>query len=158
LCYVLTINEEFICPVCERRKAMRTNNLMLKTVLSALVMLFIGTGIALAEGAAIDIKTKDAIGPYLVDARGMTLYVFKSDSPGKSMCAGPCVVNWPVFYLERGALGKGIDATDVGEIKRADGKAQATYKGLPLYRFVGDKAPGDTNGHGIKDVWFVAKP
>jgi len=137
---------------------MRTNNRLLKTVLLALVVVFIGTGIALAEGAAIDIKTKDATGPYLVDANGMTLYVFKNDSPGKSACAGPCLEKWPLFYLEKVAVGMGIDAKDVGEIKRADGQEQATYKGMPLYHFAGDKVPGDTNGHGIKDVWFAAKP
>lgn len=137
---------------------MRTNNLMWKTVLLALVVMFIGTDIALAEGAAIDIKTKDAIGPYLVDANGMTLYVFKNDSPGKSVCTGPCTGNWPVFYLEKVDVAVGIDAKDVGEIKRDDGREQATYKGMPLYHFAGDKAPGDTNGHGIKGIWFVAKP
>jgi predicted lipoprotein with Yx(FWY)xxD motif len=137
---------------------MRTNNLMLKTVLLALVVVFIGTGIALAEGAAINTKTNDAIGPYLVDANGMTLYVFENDSPGKSMCAGPCVVIWPLFYLEKVTVGMGIDAKDVGEIKRADGKEQATYKGMPLYHFSGDKAPGDTKGQGFKGIWSVAKP
>jgi predicted lipoprotein with Yx(FWY)xxD motif len=137
---------------------MRINSLWLKTVLLALVMVFIGTGVALAEGAAIDIKTKDAIGPYLVDAQGMTLYVFKKDSPGMSACAGPCVANWPLFYLETVTVGMGIDAKDVGKIKRADGQEQATYKGMPLYHFAGDKAPGDTNGHGFKDIWSVSKP
>ena len=28
----------------------------------------------------------------------------------------------------------------------------------PLYRFAGDEAPGDVNGQGSGDVWFVARP
>jgi predicted lipoprotein with Yx(FWY)xxD motif len=29
---------------------------------------------------------------------------------------------------------------------------------MPVYFFSGDKAKGDTNGHGVKDVWFVVTP
>lgn len=134
---------------------MRTSS---KIVFLALVVVLIGAGMALAGGAAVDIKMKDGIGSYLVDSTGMTLYNFKNDSPGKSACAGPCVEKWPLFYLEKVTVGSGLDAKNVGEIKRADGKEQATYKGMPLYHFAGDKAPGDTNGQGIKDVWFAVKP
>jgi predicted lipoprotein with Yx(FWY)xxD motif len=134
---------------------MRTSG---KIVFLALVVVLIGAGMALAEGAAVDIKMKDGIGSYLVDSKGMTLYNFKNDSPGTSACAGPCVEKWPLFYLAKVTVGSGLDAKNVGEIKRADSKEQATYKGMPLYYFSGDKAPGDTNGQGIKDVWFVVKP
>jgi predicted lipoprotein with Yx(FWY)xxD motif len=137
---------------------MRTKSLFPRTVLLALVTALVGAGVAFAGGTSIDIKTKEGIGPYLVDAGGMTLYVFKKDSPGMSACAGPCVANWPLFYPGTVAVGMGIDAKDVGTITRADGKEQATYKGMPLYHFIGDKAPGDTNGHGFKDIWSVAKP
>ncbi|HEV2713940.1 MAG TPA: hypothetical protein VGU64_01670, partial [Terriglobales bacterium] len=34
-------------------------------------------------------------GKALVDAKGMTLYVFEKDTPGKSNCNGPCATNWP---------------------------------------------------------------
>jgi hypothetical protein len=36
---------------------------------------------------------------------------------------------------------------------------QVTYKGMPLYTFVGDQKPGDAKGQGIKDVghtWTAA--
>jgi hypothetical protein len=44
---------------------------------------------------------------------------------------------------------------------RADGINQVSYGELPLYRFAGDKAPGDTNGEGIMafgGVWLAAQP
>jgi hypothetical protein len=41
-------------------------------------------------------------------------------------------------------------------ITRDDGAKQLTYNGQPLYRYAGDKSPGQTNGDGIGGVWFVA--
>jgi hypothetical protein len=37
-------------------------------------------------------------------------------------------------------------------VKRPDGTEQVTYKGMPLYTFAHDTAPGQANGQGIKDV------
>ena len=58
-------------------------------------------------------------------------------------------------------VGRGLKASKVGTIKRSDGKSQVTYNGHPLYRFVNDKKPGDTNGQGITAFggrWFVLSP
>ncbi|MEO8540687.1 MAG: hypothetical protein ABI577_13190, partial [bacterium] len=41
-------------------------------------------------------------------------------------------------------------------ITRDDGAKQIAYNGKPLYRYGPDKAPGDANGQGIGNVWFVA--
>lgn len=46
----------------------------------------------------------------------------------------------------------------MGNAERADGSAQVTYAGHPLYRYSGDDVPGDTNGHGFNDVWFLVSP
>jgi predicted lipoprotein with Yx(FWY)xxD motif len=35
---------------------------------------------------------------------------------------------------------------------------QVTYNGAPLYYFAADAAPGDTNGHLVGNVWFLARP
>jgi hypothetical protein len=37
-------------------------------------------------------------------------------------------------------------------VKRPDGSGQLAYKGMPLYTFTGDQAPGEAKGQGIKDV------
>lgn len=46
----------------------------------------------------------------------------------------------------------------VRPIQEADASEQATYDGWLLYHFAGDDAPGDTNGQGVNDVWFVVDP
>jgi predicted lipoprotein with Yx(FWY)xxD motif len=44
---------------------------------------------------------------------------------------------------------------------RSDGTQQVTYNGHPLYLYVGDQKPGDTNGEGITAFgggWFALSP
>ncbi len=113
---------------------------------------------ARADHHAVKVAKTDKIGSYLTDAKGATLYVFKKDTPGKSACTGDCVAKWPVYYAEQVAPASGLDAKDFGTITREDGKKQTTYKGMPLYYFAGDKAPGDSAGQGFRDVWYAATP
>lgn len=97
-------------------------------------------------------------GSYLTDAKGMALYTFKEDSPGKSACAGKCVAKWPLFHQEKVGVTGDLKASDFGTMDREDGKKQTTYKGMPLYYFADDKAPGDIKGDNVNDVWDLAKP
>jgi len=115
-------------------------------------------GVALADNHAVKLTEKDGMGKFLTDAKGMTLYIFKKDSPGKSVCAGPCVEKWPLYFREAVAVPEGVKAGDFGTITREDGKKQTTYKGWPLYYYVGDKAAGEAAGQGLGTVWFVANP
>jgi predicted lipoprotein with Yx(FWY)xxD motif len=114
-------------------------------------------GVAMADNHAIKQSEKEGIGKYLADAKGMTLYLFKKDSPGKSACMDQCVEKWPLYYRETVAA-PGLKAEDFGTITRDDGKKQTTYKKMPLYYFVGDKKSGDTTGQGVGGNWFVAAP
>jgi len=113
---------------------------------------------ARADHHAVKVSTKDGIGSFLVDTKGMTLYQFKKDSPGMSACTGGCLTKWPLYYREAVAAKDGLKAEEFGTITRADGQKQTTYKGMPLYYFQGDMTAGDTGGQGIKDVWFVVAP
>ena len=102
------------------------------------------------------------LGDVLVDRQGRTLYLFERDSGTTSECTGACAVNWPPLRV-RGAplVGTGAKASDVGQTARPDGTSQLTYNGHPLYTFVNDKKPGDTNGEGIKAFggsWFAVSP
>jgi predicted lipoprotein with Yx(FWY)xxD motif len=115
-------------------------------------------GVALADHHAIKLAEKDGVGKFFTDTNGMTLYIFKKDSPGKSVCAGPCVVKWPLYFREKVSVPEGVNALDFGTISREDGMQQTTYKGWPLYYFAGDKTPGDILGHAVGNVWFVANP
>ena len=114
--------------------------------------------VSLADHHAVKVSQKDGVGSFLVDTKGMTLYSFKKDTPGKSACEGDCLAKWPLYFREAVAAKDGVKAEDFATITRSDGQKQTTYKGMPLYYFSGDKNPGDTTGQGVKDVWFVVNP
>jgi len=112
-----------------------------------------------AAGAAVMLGQNTALGSFLVDSKGMTLYIFTNDSPGTSNCNGGCASSWPPF-LTSGAptAGDGVTASMLGTTTRSDGTTQVTYNGWPLYYFAGDKAAGDTNGEGKAGSWYVMTP
>jgi len=122
------------------------------------VMALALAGSALADNHAVKLSEKDGVGKFFTDSKGMTLYIFRKDSPGKSVCNGPCIVKWPLYFREKVSTPEGVAAGDFGTITREDGKPQTTYKGWPLYYFEGDKAAGDVKGQGLGNVWFVANP
>jgi predicted lipoprotein with Yx(FWY)xxD motif len=102
------------------------------------------------------------LGDVLVDREGRTLYLFERDSGTMSSCTGACAANWPPLRIRGMPLvGSGAKRSDVGRTPRHDGISQLTYNGHPLYTFVNDKKPGDTNGEGIKAFggsWFAVSP
>ena len=108
-------------------------------------------------GTTVDTTTND-LGTILVDSDGNTLYAFVPDEQGPSTCVDDCASSWPAVAAPAEA-GDGVDAALLDESTRPDdGSAQATYNGWPLYYFAGDAAPGDTNGQGVSEVWFVIDP
>ena len=121
-------------------------------------MMVFGLSVAMGMHHAVKIQEKGGIGKYLTDTEGNALYAFKKDSPGKSACAGPCLEKWPIYYRETVAAPKGIEPADFGTIIRDDGKKQTTFRGYPLYYWMNDKNPGETNGQGVNAVWFVINP
>ena len=96
------------------------------------------------------------LGNILTDAGGYTVYLFANDEQGAgtSACEGDCIAAWPVVGEITSPSGA-LDYDLVGTIERTDGTIQATYNGWPLYRFANDEAPGDTNGQGVNDIWWV---
>jgi predicted lipoprotein with Yx(FWY)xxD motif len=98
--------------------------------------------------ASAKISTAKAGGQtVLVDGDGMTLYALSAEKGGKFICTdAKCLSAWhPVE-------GKPDGVDGLSTIKRPDGAEQVAYKDQPLYTFSGDKAKGDTNGEGVKDV------
>ena len=109
--------------------------------------------------STLHIGFTEELGPFLTDARGMTLYLFTKDTTAnESTCEGECAANWPPASAEGTlTLPAGIPG-ELTAITRADGSQQLSYNGIPLYLYAADKAAGDTNGQDIGDVWYVVTP
>jgi predicted lipoprotein with Yx(FWY)xxD motif len=92
-------------------------------------------------------------GPILTLSNGDTVYRLTADRANHSVCTGPCLAAWPPVLLATGQkapTGHGVHG--LGTINRGNGERQVTYKGVPLYLFVGDHHAGQVNGN-IKDTW-----
>jgi predicted lipoprotein with Yx(FWY)xxD motif len=110
------------------------------------------------DDAAPTLKTASSeFGRILVDAEGMTLYMFDPDKQGRSVCDAGCLEAWPPFEGPATA-GKGVDDSMLGTTQATDGSTMATYNDWPLYYWVKDKKPGDVTGQAVEDVWWVMGP
>ena len=99
-------------------------------------------------------------GPILATGGGDTLYDFVPDTPTHSACVNDgCVLQWPPLLLN-GPLrvGKGVDPSLVGTLRRPDGSSQLSYGGHPLYTYNLDVTPGMVTGQAIDQdggLWYV---
>lgn len=102
------------------------------------------------------IAERSSLGFFLVDKMGNTLYYFAKDTPGASSCTGACTDKWPPFDPGVISAPSALNPVDFRTITRADGTRQTTFVGRPLYYFSNDAKPGDTNGEGFNNLWYVA--
>ena len=108
----------------------------------------------------VTLASDKTLGSYLVSSNSMTLYTYAKDTASVSNCSGTCAVNWPPYIPlanEPLVAGSGV-VGQLAAITRADGTAQLTYKGMPLYFWKNDTKPGDTTGQNVGGVWFVVHP
>lgn len=133
----------------------RLSSLLLVPLLLVVVVSGASAG---ARNGAVAAPVKTAAAHILVDAKGMTLYVYAKDTKGKSNCTGQCATFWPPLVLAKGmtvpSKMAGVPGT-FGEIMLAGGANQLTYDGAPLYTFANDKKPGDISGQGVAGVWWA---
>ena len=125
-----------------------------RSILAGVAAIALLAAPALAEdyvGGAI--KSADIGGKMvLTDANGMTLYIFDKDAPGVTNCYEQCAINWPPLMADASAKADG----EFTLVDRTDGTKMWAYKGLPLYLWKDDKAPGDITGDGVGGVWHLA--
>jgi predicted lipoprotein with Yx(FWY)xxD motif len=116
---------------------------------------------ASAKNATVETHKGD-LGTYLTDGTGRSLYLFASDTAGKSSCSDSCTTYWPPLITAAApAATGGATASMLGTITRSDGSKQVTYSGHPLYYFLKDSSPGDVKGQGndaFGAKWWIVSP
>lgn len=137
----------------------------LKLGLATATVLCAALAIAQAPLRAPGIATVDdrVLGTILVDLNGNTLYVRLGETEAGPSCTGACLSDWRPAPVPAGGLSAqalqaaGLDhlADGLSSFTRADGFAQLTYQGQPLYSAVGDQ-PGESQANGLDGVWYAA--
>lgn len=110
---------------------------------------------AAASGGSVVVKTAQIgkLGTVLVDSKGMTLYRYTLDHPPTIACTGACASIWPPLLVPSGEHVSGPTGLDT--VTRPGGATQVAWHGIPLYTYVGDKAPGQAKGEGYTKTWYV---
>jgi predicted lipoprotein with Yx(FWY)xxD motif len=115
-----------------------------------------------AKGAATVAVRDTDLGRILVDASGRTLYLFEKDTGPPPTCFGACAGTWPPYTTNgKPRAGSGAKAALIGTSTRKGGQTQVTYAGHPLYYYIADSKPGDTNGQELDQFgaeWYVVSP
>ena len=114
-----------------------------------------------ARAGALVKLVSSRYGRVVADSHGEALYLFTKDGRGASRCYAGCAKAWPPL-LTSGAprAGNGIAASGLGTKRRPDGTRQVTYRGRPLYYYVGD-SPGVILCQNVNEFggdWLVVAP
>jgi predicted lipoprotein with Yx(FWY)xxD motif len=116
--------------------------------------------------SSVAVKTRkiNGLGTVLVNAKGRTLYVFAPDKHSKVTCTGSCAKFWPPLKWKgsgKPKAGGSAKSKLLGTDKNPAGGKVVTYNKWPLYTYVGDSAPGQSNGQSQNlngGKWYVISP
>jgi predicted lipoprotein with Yx(FWY)xxD motif len=102
---------------------------------------------------------RSPIGSVLTDADGHTLYEYVPNGKGATnQVPAADLAAWPPLVADGPVtLGTGLTAT-AGTAKQSNGQVWVTYNSRIVYRYSGDRAPGDVNGNAFGDVWYALTP
>ncbi|HEY8983323.1 MAG TPA: SCO0930 family lipoprotein [Streptomyces sp.] len=121
-----------------------------------------GSGAVEADQAGLSTRNDPKLGEIVVDKNGMTVYRFLKDKAWPkpvSNCKGACLEKWPIVAPVDFKDTKDIPQKGYMKFLRPDNnEEQQTLNCSPIYTFINDKEPGDTNGQGVGGTWFAVRP
>lgn len=112
----------------------------------------------LGAGQGYNLEARDQEEPReqiaFADAKGMTLYTYDKDAPGKSRCTDACAKFWIPALAPRSARPVG----DWSVFNRGHGVRQWEYRNRPVYTFVRDTDIGSLFGASPRSRGFGGFP
>jgi predicted lipoprotein with Yx(FWY)xxD motif len=134
---------------------------VLATALSALAVAPVGAPSSSATPRPPAVKVKNpTFGNILQSRNRLPLYYWQTEkrAGGRIRCTGECARVWPPLVVaSRKAVRARLPGVKgrFGVVRRADGRLQVTFRGLPLYAYHAD--PPDTVLCDNVDGWFVVR-
>jgi len=143
-----------------RARAGRGSGLSVRIALALLgALLAAGTlfaALALGAGATtVGSASNATLGETIVvTAQGRTLYALSPETTSHLLCRSKeCLKFWPPLTVSSAHAklkpGPGVHGK-LGILRRSGGIFQVTLRGMPVYRFLEDKARGQAKGQGIE--------
>jgi predicted lipoprotein with Yx(FWY)xxD motif len=130
------------------------------TLVTLILCSLLATSAMAARHDTVGVRTT-AYGRILVDGGGYALYAFTKDGRGASRCYAACATAWPPFIVARRPRAThGARSRLIGTTRRSDGRLQTTYRGRPLYYYVGDRRPGQVLCQNVVEFggrWLVLR-
>jgi predicted lipoprotein with Yx(FWY)xxD motif len=116
-----------------------------------------------ADTVHIQVARHAELGPYLTDAEGRALYLFKADTSRSSTCYEQCAEVWPPVLTQAAphAADSTVQERLLGTVQRRDGQMQVTYNDWPLYYYAKDTGADQTKGQdvmGFGAEWYLVAP
>jgi predicted lipoprotein with Yx(FWY)xxD motif len=114
-----------------------------------------------AAAVRVSTKTVPGLGRILVNGSGRTLYMFVPDKDKKVTCVSTCAKIWPPLFGSKAVASGGAKQSLVGSDKDPAGGRVITYKGWPLYLYLGDTKSGVAFGQALNmngGLWYVLAP
>jgi predicted lipoprotein with Yx(FWY)xxD motif len=128
-------------------------------LLVAVAALLPATAVAAAPTVAVH---SSRYGRIITDGHGRTLYLFTREHSARSRCYGACANAWPPLVAHGPlAAGRGARHSLLGTTRRRDGSRQVTYRGHPLYYYVGESRAGQILCQNVTEfggTWLVVSP
>jgi predicted lipoprotein with Yx(FWY)xxD motif len=133
--------------------------------------------VSLPNGGSAPMTLRRPAAPLIgmvVDRDGFTVYRFDESSRPISQrrtdprvdssrdrrllsCDGGTPRDWPPVSYQQNPTLHGVDAGLLGYVERIRGERQLTIRGCPIYRYSGDRQPGEATGNGHAGVWFAIR-
>jgi predicted lipoprotein with Yx(FWY)xxD motif len=117
------------------------------------------------KAATVQTRKIKGLGTVLVNAKGLTLYMFVRDKRKKVTCtSAACTALWPPLKLKAGqkpTAGGAARKSLLGSDKSSAGYRVVTYNRWPLYTYYQDKKPGQARGQHVNlngGLWYVLSP
>jgi predicted lipoprotein with Yx(FWY)xxD motif len=122
------------------------------------------TSESMAKTVKIGTRDVKGLGEILVNARGLTLYMFVPDKQKKVTCVKSCAVLWPPLKVAAGAkaaVSGGAKASLLGSDPNPGGGRVVTYNKWPVYLYLPDTKPGMATGQAVNSdggLWYALSP